>query len=317
MIRRLLARRALLGLLTLLLVSVIVFAATQVLPGNAAYAVLGHNVNQARLHSLEDELHLNRSAPAQYWSWLSGVVRGHFGHSLVNGESVWSFVHSRLINSAVLVALVGVISALLGIGLGTLAALRRDRFVDSSLSVTLLAVTALPEFIVAVAVIILFSTLVFHLLPGVSDLAPGQFAWSHPNLLVLPVLSLVVVTVPYIFRMMRAAMIESLGSEYVEMARLKGLPAWRVAIVHAMPNALAPTIQVIGLTFLYLAGGIVLVEYVFAYPGIGSGLVDAVNARDIPVIQFIVLALAAFYVVMNIATDVGALLVTPRRRLGR
>lgn len=306
-----------LGLLTLLLVSVIVFAATQVLPGNAAYAVLGHNVNQARLQSLERQLHLNRSAPAQYWSWFSGVLQGHFGNSLVNNEPVWGFVHSRLINSAVLVALVGLISALLGVGLGILAALRRDRFVDAALSVTSLAVTALPEFIVAVAVIILFSTLVLHLFPGVSDIPPGQYAWSHPKLLVLPVLSLVIVTTPYIFRMMRAAMIEALGSEYVEMATLKGLPAWRVAVVHAMPNALAPTIQVIGLTFLYLAGGIVLVEYVFAYPGIGSGLVEAVNARDIPVIQFIVLALAAFYVVMNILTDVGALLLTPRRRLAR
>lgn len=316
-IRRLLARRALLGLLTLLLVSIIVFSATQVLPGNAAYAVLGHNVNPARLHSLEDQLHLNRSAPAQYWSWLTGVLQGHFGHSLANDEPVWSFVHSRLINSAVLVALVGLISTLLGIGLGSLAALRRDRPADTVLSVTSLAVTALPEFIVAIAVIIMFSTLVFHLFPGVSDLAPGQYAWSHPNLLVLPVLSLVIVTVPYIFRMMRAAMIESLDSEYVEMARLKGLPTWRVAIVHAMPSALAPTIQVIGLTFLYLAGGIVLVEYVFGYPGIGSGLVDAVNSRDVPVIQLIVLVLAAFYVVMNIATDVGALWVSPRRRLAR
>lgn len=317
MIGRLIARRALLGLVTLVLVSIIVFCATQVLPGNAAYAVLGHNVNPARLHELERELHLDRSGSSQYLHWFTGVIRGHLGTSLANHEPVWRFVHTRLINSAILVVLVGLISALLGIGLGTLAALRKDRPLDNALSIAFLAVTAVPEFIVAVTMIILFSTLVFHLFPGVSDLAPGEYAWSHPNLLVLPVLTLVIVTVPYIFRMMRAAMIEALESDYVEMARLKGLSPSRVAIVHAMPGALAPTIQVIGLTFLYLAGGIVLVEYVFAYPGIGQGLVDAVTARDIPVIQFIVLVLAAFYVVMNIATDVGALLASPRRRLAR
>jgi peptide/nickel transport system permease protein len=127
----------------------------------------------------------------------------------------------------------------------------------------------------------------------------------------------VVVIVPYIFRMMRAAMIEALESDYVEMARLKGVPEWRLVLMHALPNALAPTIQVIGLTFLYLAGGVVVVEFVFNFPGVGQGLVFAVNNRDIPVIQFIVVALAAFYVVMNIVTDVVALLATPRRRIAR
>ncbi len=123
--------------------------------------------------------------------------------------------------------------------------------------------------------------------------------------------------IPYIFRMMRAAMIEALESDYVEMARLKGVPEWRLVLMHALPNALAPTIQVIGLTFLYLAGGVVVVEFVFNFPGIGQGLVFAVDNRDIPVIQFIVVALAAFYVVVNIVTDVVALLATPRRRIAR
>jgi len=125
------------------------------------------------------------------------------------------------------------------------------------------------------------------------------------------------VIVPYIFRMMRAAMIEALESDYVEMDRLKGVPEWRLVLMHALPNALAPTIQVIGLTFLYLAGGVVVVEFVFNFPGIGQGLVFAVDNRDIPVIQFIVVALAAFYVVVNIVTDVVALLATPRRRIAR
>jgi peptide/nickel transport system permease protein len=313
----LVARRAALGVGTLFVVSIVVFAATQVLPGNAAYAVLGHNVSPLRVHALEAQLHLNRSAPSQYLSWLGGVLSGSFGHSLASGGSVWRATSSRLLNSAVLVAIVGVISSMLGIGLGVLAARRKDTAVDHVLSVAFLTVTALPEFIVGIALIMLFSTLALHWLPGVSDLAPGTRPWNQPKLLILPVVTLILVTVPYIYRMMRAAMIEALESDYVEMATLKGLSVRRIAFVHALPSALAPTIQVIGITFLYLAGGVVLVEYVFAYPGIGQGLVNAVDARDIPVIQFIVLTLAAFYVAMNIATDVIALLVSPRRRVSR
>ena len=133
----------------------------------------------------------------------------------------------------------------------------------------------------------------------------------------MPVATLVIVIVPYTFRMMRAAMIDALESDYVEMAKLKGMSRWRVLAVHALPNAIAPTIQVIGLNFLYLAGGVVVVEYVFNYPGLGQALVNAVSDRDIPVIQFIVLLLAAFYVVVNIATDLISLAATPRRRLPR
>jgi peptide/nickel transport system permease protein len=136
-------------------------------------------------------------------------------------------------------------------------------------------------------------------------------------LVVLPVLTLVLVIMPYLFRMMRGSMIEALESDYVQWARLKGLPVWRVTLVHALPNALAPSIQVVGLNFLYLAGGIVIVESVFSSPGVGQGLVDAVGARDVPVIQFVVLVLAAFYILVNITTDVLVLLVTPRRRLRR
>ncbi len=316
-IASLIVRRSLVGLLTLLIASIIVFAATQVLPGNAAYAVLGRSATPERLHQVEAQLHLNQNIVLQYLTRLRGLLTGDLGRSLANDQSVWSLTYPRLINSAVLVATSGVLAALIGIGLGCAAALRRDRLLDQSVSVAALTITALPEFVVAIVLIIVFSTVVFHVLPGVSVLDPGVYAWSRPRLLVLPVITLVAVTVPYIFRMMRAAMIESLESEYVEMARLKGLTPRRVALVHALPNAIAPTIQVIGLTFLYLAGGIVVVEYVFAFPGIGQGLVNAVTSRDIPVIQFIVIVLAAFYVVMNVVTDVIALVVTPRRRLPR
>jgi len=316
-IRSLIFHRSWVGLITLFIVSVIIFWATEVLPGNAAYAVLGHSATPARLRALEAQMHLNEGIFSQYWHWLSGLFTGNLGVSLVNGNSVWGTVDQRLINSAVLVFTAGIIGTIVGLSFGAYAALRKGRLFDNVFSVLALAVTALPEFVIAIILVFFFSTNVWHILPAISFIPPGSYAWDDPKLLVLPVATLVIVIVPYLFRMMRAAMIEALESDYVEMARLKGVPSWRIVLVHALPNAIAPTIQVIGLNYLYLAGGIVLVEYVFAFPGIGTGLVAAVEARDVPTVQLIVIILAAFYIVVNIFTDVIALLATPRRRIPR
>ncbi|MEP7025253.1 MAG: ABC transporter permease [Actinomycetota bacterium] len=311
-------RRLVIGIFTLLAVSIVVFLATQVLPGNAAAAALGRNAsNPKALHALEHKLGLDRSIPAQYWSWLSGLLTGKLGISLAARQPVWGFVSPQLINSAVLVFVTGAIGTIAGVLIGATAALRRDSRFDHITSVIALAVTSLPEFVIAITLVILFSTVVSHLLPAVSLLPPGTYAWQQPELLVLPVATLAIVIIPYIMRMMRAAMIEALESDYVEMARLKGVPEWRIVLRHALPNSIAPTIQVIGLNFLYLAGGVVVVEYVFSFPGVGAGLVSAVSNRDSPVIQLTVVVLAAFYVFMNILTDVIAVLATPRRRIAR
>ncbi|MEI7780079.1 MAG: ABC transporter permease [Actinomycetes bacterium] len=311
---RLVASRVSWGVLTLLAVSVLIFWATEVLPGNAAYAVLGHNGSPEQVHNLMVQLHLNRSIPSQYGSWIGGIVQGDLGHSLSDGSSVSSLIAPRLVNSAALALTAGLIGTVLAVLLGVWAAARKDSKLDDAISTMALAITALPEFVVAIVLVILFSTVVFHFLPGVSVLAPGTKPWSAPTLMVLPVTALVVIVSPYILRMTRAAMIEALESDYCEMAQLKGVSRRRLLFMHALPNALPPIIQVVALTFLYLAGGIVIVEVAFAYPGIGQGLVNAVAARDIPVIQAIVLGLAAFYVLVNIAADVAVLLVTPRRR---
>ena len=316
-IRAMLIKRSGIGVLTLLLVSILVFAATQILPGNAASTVLLNTATPARLHALEVQLHLNRPAVEQYWTWLTGILHGNLGTSLANGAPVSTLVGGRILNSAVLVVAAGVIGTVLGVGLGVLAAARRDSLLDHMLSVGALAITALPEFVVAVILVIFFAVVIWHLFPAVSVFVPGTAPWSNPAELVLPVATLVIVIVPYVLRMMRASMIDSLESDYVQMAQLKGVPRWRVLFVHALPNAIAPTIQVIGLTFLYLAGGVVVVEYMFNYPGLGQALVAAVSDRDIPVIQCIVLVLAAFYVAVNILTDVISLAVSPRRRLPR
>jgi peptide/nickel transport system permease protein len=316
-IRDLIIKRTLIGILTLVAVSILVFAATQILPGNAASAVLENTATPARLHALEVQLGLNRPAVEQYWTWLTGALHGNFGTSLANGQPVGTLVGGRIVNSLILVVLAGVIGTLIGVGLGVLAAAWRDSLFDRVLSVISLAVTALPEFVVAVVLVIFFAAVVVHWFPAVSVFVPGTAPWSNPKELVLPVATLVIVIVPYIFRMMRASMIDALESDYVQMARLKGVPKWRVLFFHALPNAIAPTIQVIGLSFLYLAGGVVVVEYMFNYPGLGQALVSAVDDRDIPQIQAIVLVIAAFYIFVNILTDVIALAVSPRRRLPR
>jgi len=314
---RMVTRRLAVGVVTLWLVSVLVFAATQVLPGDAARAVLGRSATPARVAAVEHQLKLDRPALSQYWSWVSGIVRGDPGTSLATRTSVWSLVGPRIENSLVLVVLAGGVGTLLGVLIGIVAAARRDKPFDHATSVGALVLTALPEFVVAIALVSLLATLVFHWLPAVSPIPPGDSVFDHANLLVLPVATLVLVVMPYAIRMTRAAMIDAMESDYVEMASLKGLSRTRVLLTHALPNALPAVVQVIGLLLLYLAGGIVVVEFVFEYPGVGAALVDAVSNRDIPTIQFIVLALAAFYVVVNICTDVATLAATPRRRLPR
>jgi len=307
-------RRLGLGVLTLFLVSAIIFAATEVLPGDAARVALGRAANVASLAALRETLHLNQSVPLQYWYWLVDLGRGSFGTSLVNGHPVSVLVAPRIANTAVLMAIAGLIGVPLASTFGIFAALRQGRRVDAVLSVAAFVLAALPEFIIGIGLILIFATLVWRWLPPVSMVPPGISVLSRPRILVLPSLTLILVIFPYIFRMMRATMIDVLDSDYMEMARLKGLSGLRLILAHAMPNAVAPTLQVVALTFAYLAGGTVMVEYVFGYAGLGQGLMNAIEARDIPVIQFIVLLLAGFYVLLNIVADIAAVLVTPKLR---
>jgi peptide/nickel transport system permease protein len=310
----LIGRRLLFGLLTLFLVSVVVFAATEILPGNAARAVLGRDATPAALAAMEKQLHLDRPLTTQYVEWLGGIVAGNPGTSLVNGQNVLGEVMPRVRNSLTLLFFAGLIGVPLSIGAGILAASRGSGMVDNVVSVVALGLAATPEFVVGLFTILVFATSVFRWLPPVSLVAPGTSVLARPQILVLPVLTLVLVIFPYLFRMIRGSMVEILQSDYVEMARLKGVSRRRIIFVHALPNAIAPSIQVVALTFAYLAGGVVLVEYVFAYPGIGQSLVYAIFARDVPVIQFEVVLLAAFYVGLNILADVATIVVTPKLR---
>jgi peptide/nickel transport system permease protein len=307
-------RRLLLGLVTLLLVSIIVFAATQALPGDPARAILGRSATPDSLRALRAQLNLNHPAIVQYGDWLKGLVSGDLGRSLAAREPVTQVIGKRVENSAVLMLIAAVISIPLSIVIGAVTARRRDGPLDHTMSVGLLGLAALPEFVVAILLVVLLGTTVFQVLPAVSLIPPQDHAWQHPKELVLPALTLVIAVTPYISRIMRASMVEVLESDYVEMARLKGMPEGKVLWRHSVPNGIAPTIQAVALSLAYLAGGIVVVEYVFGYPGIGAAFVDAVANRDIPVVQALAILIAALYVILNVLADVATILVSPRLR---
>ncbi len=307
-------RRLLLGILVLVLVSVVVFVATQALPGDPARAILGRSATPQSLAALRKQLHLDRPVLLQYWTWVSGLLHGDLGKSLAAQQPVTTLLSPKLVNSAVLVVIAAVVSIPVSIAIGSWAALKREKIFDTLGSNLLLVLAALPEFVVAVVLIIFFSTTVFNIFPAISTIPPGSRPWDDFGALVLPALTLVIAVAPYVARIMRASMIEVLESEYVEMARLKGLPERTVLVRHALPNALGPVFQVIALNLAYLAGGIVVVEYVFNYSGVGSALQDAVVNHDLPVVQALAMLIAAVYVVLNLLADVATILVTPRLR---
>src|SRR5256886_901371 len=267
-------RRLVLGIVVLVLVSIVVFAATQAL-GDPARAILGRSATPASLAALREQLHLNQPVVAQYLTWAGGLLHGDAGNSLAAQEPVTKLIGDRIVNSAILVLCAGLISIPLSVAIGSYAALRRDKTFDVATSLSTLVFAALPEFVVGVSLVVIFATTVLHVLPAVSLIPPGGRPWDNPVALVLPTLTLVLAVTPYVARIMRASMIEVLDSDCVEMARLKGLPERVVITRHALPNALGPTFQVIALNLAYLAGGIIVVEYVFNYAGIGGALRDA------------------------------------------
>jgi peptide/nickel transport system permease protein len=309
-----LTRRIILGILTLFLVAVIVFVATQALPGNAAQAILGKDATPARVAALERQLHLNESVFAQFTHWLGNILSGNLGTSAATQEPVSQLLSGRIANSAFLVLLAAVVAIPLSIAFGSWMAMKRDTMVDHVGSTLSLMFAALPEFVIGIALVLIFATSVFKVFPAVSLIPPGDHAWQHLNVVILPAATLVLAVVPYISRIMRGSMVEVLQSDYVTMARLKGMPERTVMVRHALPNAIVPAIQVSALQLAWMAGGVVLVEFVFSYPGIGSALVDAVGNRDVPTVQALTLIIAAVYVVLNLAADVATILVTPRLR---
>jgi peptide/nickel transport system permease protein len=309
-------RRVLVGVATLVALSIVIFAATQALPGNAAKEILGHNGTPAEVATLTHQLGLDRPVVSQYLSWAGHAVTGNFGDSLANREPVTTLLGPAVLKSAILLFLSAAISLVIAFVLGVAAAARRDRALDHVINAFSFFFTAVPEFVIALWLVMLFGTTVFKILPAVSLFPPGAGAFSDPQVYVLPVATLVLATVPYLTRLVRGSMIDAMESQYVRMARYKGLSERRILVRHALPNSLVPAIQGMAQNLGYLAGGIVVIEYVFGFPGIGTALTQAIGVRDIPVVQATSLILASFYVVVNLVADLLVVFVTPRLRTG-
>lgn len=312
-ILKLILRRLLLGVVTLLIVSVAVFALTNVL-GDPVKRMLGRGALPDVVAARREELGLDRPIITRYFEWLRGLVTGDFGVSYANGTPVWDVVEDRISNSLFLMAMSAAISIPLSLFLGAFSALRRDGLFDRIMSNQLLVLAAMPEFVVGAMLTVFLSTNFWHVLPSVSRIRPGEAPWSDLDGLILPVLTLALAVTPHVGRTMRAAMIEVLESDYVEMARLKGLPERAVLWRHAFPNALGPTLQVIALNIAYLAGGVVIVESLFNFRGVGIALRDAIPEANAPVVQFIAMFIATIYVISNLFADVITIIVTPRLR---
>jgi peptide/nickel transport system permease protein len=306
-------RRLLFGVLTLFIVSVVIFVLTQALE-DPAQAILGRQATPESVQAKQQDLGLDKPLITQYWDWLSGLLTGDPGVSFTNGQPVIDVVGDRIWNSLFLMAVAAALSIPISIAVGAYAAARRDRAFDSASSGASLFLASLPEFVVGLVLVVLFATNIWHLLPGVTRIRPGEAPWSDPKGLVLPVLTLVLVVVPYVSRVMRASMIEVLESDYVEMARLKGLSERAVLWRHAVPNAIGPTLQVAAFNIAYLAGGVIIIENIFNYPGLGVALRDAIPEVNVPVVQFIAMFLTAIWVIVNLLADLGTILVTPRLR---
>ncbi|WP_051897861.1 ABC transporter permease [Sciscionella sediminilitoris] len=303
---RWLGTRVLLGVLTLFLVSVLIFLATEALPGEVARIVLGTNATPEKLAAVRVQLGLDQPLIAQYWHWLHGVLTGDLGTSLINHYPVGELLAGRLLNSLVLGVFALVLILPLSLLTGMLAARLRDRFYDRALLGSSMIANALPEFVIGTVLAALFGTTLFHVLPPVALIPPGDLPWWHPADLVLPIAAMVIMGVAYLSRLVRVAFLDVLQSEYIQQAVLNGLSTRRILFRHALPNALAPITPAASLVAAYSLAGLIVVENVFSYPGIGTALVDAVGNHDLPIVQAIVLFMAAAFYVLNTLADVLA-----------
>ena len=309
----LIGKRLGLGVLILLVISIIIFFMVELLPGDIAQAVLGQGATEENLAALRRQMGLDQPALVRYGEWLAGAVTLDFGNSIVTGERVSAVISERFMNTLFLAAYAAVIAVPVAIILGVVVALLRNSVFDRVANVVTLSFISSPEFFLGY-ILILFFAVKWQMFPAISSLSEGMSLGELLSRTFLPALTLVLVVMAHMMRMTRAAIINLLASPYIEMARLKGTPPWKVIVKHALPNAWAPIINVVALNLAYLITGVVLVEVVFVYPGIGQALVDAVSKRDFPVVQACCLIFAATFILLNLAADVGAILTNPRLR---
>jgi peptide/nickel transport system permease protein len=307
----LVGERLALGLVTLIVVSALIFVGVELLPGDLAQQILGQSATPETVAAFRRELGLDQPAVYRYLHWLAGVAHGEFGNSLANGRPISDLLAVRLKNTLFLASFAAAISVPTALFLGVMAALYHNSIFDRLCNVVALTWVSLPEFFVAY-VLVLFLAVRVALFPAISSIDAEMSLAEMLYRSFLPALTLMLVVIAHMMRMTRAAIINVLASPYVEMARLKGLSRMRVVLYHALPNALAPIINVVALNLAYLVVGVVVVEVVFVYPGLGQLLVDAVTNRDVMVVQSVGLVFAAAYILLNLLADILSIVTNPR-----
>jgi len=318
-------QRLALGLLTLLIVSIVIFIAVNLLPGDFAQSILGQGATPEAVAAIRKDLGLDQSLVTRYFQWLGGILRGDLGTSFAQANfasftgtdsgatTVAQQIAPRFANTMFLAMITAAIAVPFSIILGILAALYRNTVFDRATNIFTLSSISSPEFFLAY-ILILFLAVLNPIFPSLSNIFDGMPFGERVEKSMLPALTLTLVVTAHMMRMTRAAIINLLASPYIEMARLKGLSPMRVIVKHALPNALAPIINVIALNLAYLITGVVVVEVVFVYPGIGQLFVDSVKIRDIPVVQACSLIFATAFILLNLTADIMSILSNPRLR---
>lgn len=309
----LVAQRLGLGLLLLFAVSVLIFVGTEILPGDVAQSVLGQSATPEALANLRDEMGLNEPALSRYFGWLGGVVTGDLGTSLTSGKGITEQISGRLGNTLFLAFWAAVVAVPLAITLGLVAVRYRNRWPDKLISAVTLASISLPEFFVGY-VLIYFVAVKLRWFPSVAIINDSMSFGAKLGAIALPVTVLTLVVLAHMMRMTRAAILNVMQSAYIETAELKGMSQFKVIFRHAFPNAISPIVNVVMLNLAYLVVGVVVVEVIFTYPGMGQYLVDHVSKRDVPVVQACGLIFAAVYIGLNLIADIVSIISNPRLR---
>lgn len=309
----LILRRLGLSLILTIAVSLLIFVGVEALPGDFATTYLGQSATPQAVANIRAELALDQPLPVRYVHWLGGVLQGDFGTSWASRMPVAAQIADRLGNSLFLASVAAIIAIPLAILLGLVAVLTRDTILDRAINVVTLAAISLPEFFVGYLLILVFAVN-FGIATFPSTIFAGMTLGAKLQAIALPVATLVLVVLAHMMRMTRAAIISVLSSAYMETAELKGLTAWRAILRHAAPNAIAPIVNVVALNLAYLIVGVVVVEVVFVFPGMGQYMVDAVTVRDMPVVQACGLIFAAVYILLNMVADIIAIVSNPRLR---
>ena len=309
----LIARRLALGVLIMLFVSVLVFIGTEILPGDVARAILGQGATPELIANVRERLGLDEPAHLRYVAWLGNLLAGDFGTSLANGADIADMIGERILNTALLAGMTAALAVPLSIALGLVCALKPNGPLDRVISGVSLTLISVPDFLVATVLVTVFAV---HLgwLPAIANLRPGLDVGAVARMLVLPVAVLMFTVLAHMVRMTRTTVINILSTPAIEMALLKGVGRWRLLIVHALPNALAPIANVVALNLAFLISGIVVIETLFNFAGLGRLMVEAVTTRDIPVVQVCAMIFCSVYVILNLLADVIAIVANPRLR---